>query len=115
MQKSNNLSRDELRKKLKNKIADKQNSRNIGVNRKKTSELHEKLKSIMAILSENQQTSNPLENADNITPDIIDKINKIITKEDYNALLNKIINNNEMYNLLKSIQNKIINNQIDKN
>ena len=120
MQNSNNLNREELRKKLKNKIADKQKSRHIGVNRKKTIELHDKLKNIMTIFSENnvslntdnQGTSTPLNSADTITPDIINKINEIITKEDYNALLSKIINNPEMHNLLKSIQDQISNNLI---
>jgi hypothetical protein len=99
----NNLTRDELKQKLKLKIQSKSNNRKYAVNRKKGEELQQKLNDVKKILDENSINSINDLNNDNIF--IKEKINNILSNDDLKYLLTKISDNNNLIELLKQIKN----------
>ena len=98
------LSREELKSKLRDKIQSKSNSRKYSINKKKGNELQEKLNSVKNILSENSINSLSDLNESENNNTINEKINSILSSEDIKYLLTKLSNNPELINILKNLK-----------
>ena len=100
----NQLTRDELKAKLRSKINLKSASRNYPINRKKNQELQEKLSQIKNILDSNSITTiEDLSNNSNLNI-VSEKINSLLSNNDLNFLKSKISNNPNLLDILSKIK-----------
>ena len=97
-----NKTREELRQKLKSKIQAKSNNRKYTMNRKKSEELQQKLLNVKNILQE--YSINSVEDINDNNLELNEKINSILSSEDFKYLLSKLSNNPELINILSKIK-----------
>lgn len=99
-----NESREELRKRLKSKIKDKQSSRINGLTKKKGENINESLKKIGDILA-NKNIQSP----DQIDQTLIESIMTAISKQDLELVLNKMQENSKFKEILEQVKSKMTN------
>jgi hypothetical protein len=101
---SKKLTRDELKAKLHSKINSKSSSRKYTINRKKGTELQEKLLKVKNLLDENNISNvNDLNETNKIK---LEEINNILTGDDFKYLLTKLANNPELVEILTKFKNE---------
>lgn len=99
-----NESREELLKRLKSKIKDKQSSRINGLTKKKGENINESLKKIGDILA-NKNIQSP----DQIDQTLIESIMTAISKQDLELVLNKMQENSKFKEILEQVKSKMTN------
>lgn len=99
-----NLSRDELKAKLRSKINSKSNNRKYTVNRKKGTELQEKLLKVKQLLDENNISN--VNDLNETNQNQLKEINNILTGDDFKYLLAKLANNTDLVEILTKFKNE---------
>jgi len=103
------LSRDELKARLRSKIKDKKISRNNVITKDKSETLNESVKQIASILAEKG-----IDSPDKIDKDLIEIIMSIISKNDLDILTSKLSNNSKLKSVLSNVNEKLDNKEINK-
>ena len=98
--KQTNETREELKKRLREKISSKRTGRTTGISRKKGEMMNESLKKISDVLA-----SKNITNIDQIDTSLVETIMSIISKEDLELILKKIQDNSKFTELLNGINN----------
>ena len=102
-----NETREELRSRLKQKINSKRINRTNGTNvtnKKKSQSINDSLKKISEIL-----INKNIENPEQIDNTLIETIMTAISKEDLELIINKMQENSQFKELLKTINHKLSN------
>lgn len=97
-----NSKRQELSKLLRSKIESKSYNRKTSLNKKKNSELQEKILNIQNILQSN--SINSFDDFNNENVEILNEINSLLSTEDIKHLSYKLSDKPEFINMLKKIK-----------
>lgn len=104
LQQTNKLTREELKKKLREKIGQKKNVRKGGVTRKYAQTLSDKLEKLLQILQEENITVET-----QMTEEIMDKITEILSINEMKKVMAQIDSNPEVSNNFKQFINNVLN------
>jgi hypothetical protein len=98
---TNNTTRDELRRKLRGKIKQKQSVRTSGMSKRDTQIMSDKIEKLMKFIEEKNITVNT-----SITEDLIEQITDIISLSEMKRLYSQIENNPNIHeNFINFIKN----------
>jgi hypothetical protein len=96
------LSRDELKQKLRNKISSQRNIRTTGISRSKTDDMNASLRK----LAEYLQNKNIVD-VNQIDNELIENIMSFISKSELEIMLSKMQNNSQFKDILSNIHEKM--------
>jgi len=100
---SSRPSRDELKRRLKNKISQKSSSRRAGVTRKESQNLSDKIEKLLEMIKNENINVNT-----QLTPEIIDKVTSILSVNDIKRVLSQIGSNPDVSDNFKQFMDKLI-------
>ena len=100
---SSRPSRDELKRRLKNKISQKSSSRRAGVTRKESQNLSDKIEKLVEMLKNENIDVNT-----KISSEIIDKVTSILSINDIKRVLNQIESNPVVSDNFKQFMDNLI-------
>ena len=92
------ISRNELKAKLRSKINNKSDNRKYTINRKKGTELQEKLLKVKNLLDKNNILN--VNDINETNKNQLEEINNILTGDDFKYLLAKLANNPDLVDIL---------------
>ena len=93
--------REQIRARLKDKLRSKKQNRSQGLTRNKRDDVNNSVKKLGNVLAENN-----IQNPEQITPGLIEKIMSTISKKDIELIMNNMQQNSAFKELLQSINNK---------
>lgn len=93
--------REQIRARLKDKLRSKKQNRSQGLTRNKRDDINNSVKKLGNVLAENN-----IQNPEQITPGIIEKVMSTISKKDIELIMNNMQQNSAFKELLESINNK---------